>query len=366
VHNGWTGGQYSLYRTLFGLYLIGELLAFLARDPLVIPIVIFGSVCCAAFVVGWHDRRAAVLIFGSGAGLLVLSSQTPDASQIFVGWLLFAHVMLPAAPYGSLSAVGRADPRGGWYMSRPVYFGTWTLMALWYSYTGFSMLIYPGWLHGGAIDDYLYYRASRFTPWNELPLSTWEPFLLAWLTRGVFLAQLLFFPLVLFRRLRPWLWAALAVIHLLAMVLLGSYGFSLGMLLLHAFTFDPAWIPPRGPRLPETVFFDGACGLCHRAIRFLVAEDATHRFHYSPLDSDEFRSRVPEDRRRQLPDSVVVLTGEDRPLVRSDAVLHAASRLGGLWRLLGAIGGWIPRPLRDTVYDFVSKHRHRWSDGVRS
>jgi predicted DCC family thiol-disulfide oxidoreductase YuxK len=360
VYNGWTGGQYSLYRTLFGLYLIGEFLALLTRDPLVIPIVIFGSACCAAFVVGWYDRRAAVLIFGAGVGMLALSSETADASQVFVGWLLFAHVMLPAAPYGSLSAVGRADPRGGWYMSRPVYFGTWTLMALWYSYVGFSMLIYPGWLHGDAIHDYIYCLASRLTPWSEVQLSTWEPYLLAWLTRGVFVAHLLFVPLALFRRLRPWLWAAFAVMHLLAMVLLGSIEFSMRMLLLHAFTFDPAWIRPRGPGSAETVFFDGACGLCNRAIRFLVAEDAHHRFHYSPLDSEAFRSRVPEDKRRELPDSVVVLTGEDRVLVRSEAVLHAAARLGGLWRLLGAIGAWVPRPLRDTVYDFISRHRHRW------
>jgi hypothetical protein len=85
VCNGWTGGQYSLYRTLFGLYLIGEFLASFSRDPLVIPIVILGSVCCAAFVVGWYDRRAAVLIFGAGVGLLALSSEAPDASQVFVG-----------------------------------------------------------------------------------------------------------------------------------------------------------------------------------------------------------------------------------------------------------------------------------------
>jgi len=361
VRNGWTGGQYSLYRILFGLCLIGEFLAFVTRDPLRIPIVIIGSVCCVAFVAGWYDRRAAVLIFGSGVALLVLSSRTPDASRIFVGWLLFAHVMLPAAPYGSLSAVGRADPRGGWYMSRPVYHGTWALMALWYSYTGFSMLIYPGWLNGGAIDDYIYYRASHFTPWNETPLPTWEPLVLAWLTRGVFVAHLLFAPLVLFRRLCPWLWMAFAVMHVLAITLLGSYGFSIRMLLLHAFTFDPAWIRPRGPRSPETVFFDGACSLCNRGVRFLVAEDANSRFHFTPLDSEEFRSRVPEERRQELPDSVVVLTGDDQLLVRSDAVLHATARLGGLWRLLAIIGGWVPRSIRDTIYDFISRHRHRWS-----
>lgn len=362
MHNAWTGGQYSLYRILFGSYLIGGFLASLGPDPLVIIVVIAGSVCCGAFILGWHDRRAAVLIFGLGVGLSVLSSEVPHAGRIFVGWLLFAHVMLPAAPYGSLSAAGRDDPRGGWYMSRPVHFGTWALMGLWYSYTGLSMLVFPGWLLGGAIDDYVYYRAARFAPWSGALLSAWEPMLVAWLTWGVFLAHLLFAPLALFWRLRPWLWATFVAIHLVGLILFGCYGFSLPMLLLHAIAFDPVWIRPRGPRSAETVFFDGTCGLCSGAIRFLVAEDAYDRFEYVPLDSDLFRSSVPEEERRELPDSVVVLTEDDRLLVRSAAVLHTAARLGGLWRLLGVVGGWVPRPLRDTIYDFVSKHRQ----GVRS
>jgi predicted DCC family thiol-disulfide oxidoreductase YuxK len=337
VRNGWTGGQYSLYRVLFGLYLMGAFLASLTSDPWVVSIVVAGLACSGAFIVGWRDRRAAVLIFGLVVTLAFLSSKTPHAGRIFVAWLLFAHTMLPCAPYGSLSAAGRPDPRGGWYMSRAVYFGTWTLMAMWYSFTGFSMLFYPG------------YGTSCLGPRGLLP----------WLTQAVFLAQLLFFPMALFRRLRPWIWTAFAAMHLVALVLFGNFDFSLPMLLLHAFTFDPAWIRPRGPRPPETVFFDGTCGLCNGAIRFLVAEDAYGRFEFSPLDSDFFRSSVSEEDRRELPDSVVVLTGDGRMLVRSRAVLHAAGRLGGLWRLLGAVGSWVPRPIRDAAYDFISKHRKR-------
>ena len=225
MHNGWTGGQYSLYRILFGSYLIGVFVASLGPDPLVISVVVAGSTCCTAFVLGWHDRRAAVLIFALGAALSVLESDAPHAGRIFAGWLLFVHVMLPPAPYGSLSAAGRDDPRGGWYMSRPIHLGTWALMGLWYSFTGFSMLLSPGWLRGGAIDTYVYYRAARFTPWSSAPLSTWEPVAGAWLTWGVFVAHLLFAPLALFWRLRPWLWATFAALHLAGLILRGGYHF---------------------------------------------------------------------------------------------------------------------------------------------
>jgi predicted DCC family thiol-disulfide oxidoreductase YuxK len=357
VHNGWTGGQYSLYRILFGSCLIGGFLASVGPGALTIFVVAAGTACCIAFTLGWHDRRAAVLIFVLGVVSSVLEPHALDAGRIFAGWLLFVHVMLPPAPYGSLSAVGRDDPRGGWYVSRPVHLGTWALMGLWYSFTGFSMLIHPGWLRGGAIDGYVYYRAAQFTPWSGAPLSTWEPTAVAWLTWSVFAAHLAFAPLALFWRLRPWLWATFAALHLAALIVFGDYEFSLALLLLHAFTFDPAWIRPRGSLATETVFFDGTCGLCNGAIRFLMAEDTYRRFDYVPLDSDLFLSSIPEEVRRGLPDSVVVRTEDGRLLVRSAAVLHTAARLGGLWRLLGAVGAWVPRPVRDAVYDFVSEHR---------
>ena len=46
--------------------------------------------------------------------------------------------------------------------------------------------------------------------------------------------------------------------------------------------------------------------------------------------------------------------------VTTTFVLHAAARLGGLWRLLGVVGSWVPRRIRDSVYDFISRHRKRW------
>jgi predicted DCC family thiol-disulfide oxidoreductase YuxK len=44
---------------------------------------------------------------------------------------------------------------------------------------------------------------------------------------------------------------------------------------------------------------------------------------------------------------------------RSDAALAILAGLGGAWRA----AAWlrvIPRPLRDLVYRFVARYRHRW------
>ncbi len=110
----------------------------------------------------------------------------------------------------------------------------------------------------------------------------------------------------------------------------------------------------------EYVFYDGHCGLCHRAVRFLLARDASGElFRFAPLDSQAFLRLVPPAQRVDLPDSIVVLTSEGRLLTRSTAVLHATARLGGLWRPVAFVGGLVPALLRDAVYVGIAKIRHR-------
>ena len=76
------------------------------------------------------------------------------------------------------------------------------------------------------------------------------------------------------------------------------------------------------------VFYDGTCGLCHRAVRFALARDADgSRFRFAPLDSEAFRQRVPDA--AGLPDSMVVRTPEGSVLVRSAGVIHILERAGG-------------------------------------
>jgi predicted DCC family thiol-disulfide oxidoreductase YuxK len=111
---------------------------------------------------------------------------------------------------------------------------------------------------------------------------------------------------------------------------------------------------------PELLFYDGGCGLCHRAVRFLLAVDREGRaFRFAPLGGATFEEQVPEGERAGLPDSLVLRTEEGSLLTRSAAVLHMLRRLGGFWRFLAVLGGIVPRFLRDTLYDFVARVRFR-------
>lgn len=107
-------------------------------------------------------------------------------------------------------------------------------------------------------------------------------------------------------------------------------------------------MPERATATPDRVLYDGACGLCHASVRFVVARDRAGRFRFAPQDA------ATAD-----PSTVVVLSADGRRLVRSAAVLYMLSRLGGGWPLVAALGRLVPRPLGDAAYRAIARVRHR-------
>ena len=110
----------------------------------------------------------------------------------------------------------------------------------------------------------------------------------------------------------------------------------------------------------EYVFYDGHCGLCHRAVKFILKHDRSgSAFRFAPLQGETIQSRVPADRLASLPDSFVVLTRDGTLLMRSNASLYILQSLGGGWKTLAKVLGVVPRGLRDLAYDFVARIRYR-------
>jgi predicted DCC family thiol-disulfide oxidoreductase YuxK len=110
----------------------------------------------------------------------------------------------------------------------------------------------------------------------------------------------------------------------------------------------------------EYVFYDGHCGLCHGAVKFILKHDHSgSAFRFAPLQGETIQSRVPADRLASLPDSFVVLTRDGTLLMRSNASLYILQSLGGGWKTLAKVLGVVPRGLRDLAYDFVARIRYR-------
>jgi predicted DCC family thiol-disulfide oxidoreductase YuxK len=401
MKNGWTGGQYSLARSMFGAYLMihflhlvpwarelfssegvladGSLSPLLHLFPNVLALwdgsifvtglVILGAALCVPFAAGWHDRPAAIAIWYIWACLHGRMPLIGNPGLPYVGWLLLAHACLPPAPYGSWAARGRADPGGAWRMPGGVFLAAWVLMALGYTYSGWTKLISPSWLDGTAVARVLENPLARPGPVRDLVLSLPETLLRA-VSWGALSMELTFAPLALVRRLRPWLWGMMLSMHLGLMFLIDFVDLSLGMVMLHLFTFDPGWIGPRRAGVgnaaradtsgTEWIFYDGHCGLCNRAVRFVLAEDPAGRlFRFAPLGGETFLSVVPLADRVALPDSLMVRTVEGALLTRTEAVRHVLRRLGGAWRLADFIAGILPRRACDRVYSKVAAVRGR-------
>ena len=111
--------------------------------------------------------------------------------------------------------------------------------------------------------------------------------------------------------------------------------------------------------MPEQVFFDGDCGLCHRTVRFLLRRDPDGvHFRFAPLGGDTFAREV-APHLATVPDAVIVRTSDGRILLRSDATIHLFRRIGGGWGVLASVLAVIPRSWRDAGYDALARVRHR-------
>ena len=113
--------------------------------------------------------------------------------------------------------------------------------------------------------------------------------------------------------------------------------------------------------LGPVVLYDGECGFCATNVQFVLRHDHARRLKFAPLQgrfAAAARDRHPPLRTLE---SMVWLErspdGRERLLVRSDAALKLAAYLGGVWRL-ALVGRFVPRPIRDAVYDFIARHRH--------
>lgn len=389
--NGWTGGQYSLYRGIFGCYLVvhfahllpwsAELfsnrgmlpdanasplyplfpnLLFVADSPLVVGALVAGAlVLSACFMLGAADRLAAVALWYVWACLFTRNPLIANPSLPFVGWLLLAHAFIPGHPYGSLAARGRIDPAGGWRLPDGIFRVAWIVMAVGYSYSGYTKLVSPSWRDGSAILRVLENPLARPLLLRDLLTSLPEWLVNAW-TWGALSLELLFAPLALIARARPWLWLALLGMHLSLVVLIDFADLSMGMAMLHLFTFNPAWLEPVRDAKPALLFYDGGCGLCHAAVRFVLAEDRDgDGFRFAPLQGAHFEAAVPASVRATLPDSLVLLRPDGALLLRSAAVREIGLRLGGVWRALAIASRAIPVALLDRLYDAIARVRAR-------
>jgi predicted DCC family thiol-disulfide oxidoreductase YuxK len=350
--NGWTGGQWSLVRAALALLVLLTGLVGLTFDCWADVFAggeppgsaaTHGLRIALSLVLGLglRDRVAAALlastvVLGSsigGSGEARLGAGWCALAELGIPWMLaFAALWMtaPPSPYGSWDARGRVDPGGGWRRAAWHVELGWVLFALACLARAATWLAEPAWPMQRLFALGLLAPIAGLLVPRLRPLG-WSIALAATLAHVAFRLDASLDPIDPF----PWLRIVLALL-----------------------AFDPAWIPPRAARGLDHVFYDGTCGLCHRTLRFLIAEQRDpDAFRYAPLGGSTIARLVPASKRAGIPDSMVVLTADGRLLVRSRAALYLLERLGGLWRAAGTSLCVVPRPLADLGYDAVARAR---------
>ncbi|HEY2122369.1 MAG TPA: DCC1-like thiol-disulfide oxidoreductase family protein [Chthoniobacterales bacterium] len=109
------------------------------------------------------------------------------------------------------------------------------------------------------------------------------------------------------------------------------------------------------------LFFDGVCGLCNRAIDFVLRADRDRVFLYAPLQGETFREAARTHPETANEDSIFLLRrgpGNETLLLLSEAVLCVLEKLPG-YHWLARVGRLAPRPVRDLAYRFIAATRYR-------
>jgi predicted DCC family thiol-disulfide oxidoreductase YuxK len=112
------------------------------------------------------------------------------------------------------------------------------------------------------------------------------------------------------------------------------------------------------------LLYDGICGLCNRAVQFVLKRDRHDVFHFASLQSNvaatilRHHSLNPESL-----DTVYLVLHPGDPteslLSRSDAALAVMLLLGGFWQALASAGAIFPKFARDFLYNLIARNRYR-------
>ncbi len=107
------------------------------------------------------------------------------------------------------------------------------------------------------------------------------------------------------------------------------------------------------------MLFDGVCNLCNGAVQFVIRHDRTAQVKFASLQSESAARLLEPFGVDPSNLQTFVLLEDGQMFVKSDAALRLARALRGPWAWLYPLV-YIPRPIRDFVYDIVARNRYAW------
>lgn len=107
------------------------------------------------------------------------------------------------------------------------------------------------------------------------------------------------------------------------------------------------------------VLFDGICNLCNASVRFITRHDRNSRIAFASLQSETAKQLLLKmNIDSQKIDSIIFISNE-KIFIKSDAAIEIAKLLNGFPYYLKYFQ-FVPRSIRDFVYDLIAKNRYRF------
>ena len=107
------------------------------------------------------------------------------------------------------------------------------------------------------------------------------------------------------------------------------------------------------------VLFDGICNLCNASVRFITRHDRNSSIAFTSLQSETAKQLLLKmNFDSQKIDSIIFISNE-KIFIKSDAAIEISKLLNGFPSYLKYFQ-FIPRPIRDFVYDLIAKNRYRF------
>lgn len=227
----------------YGLFL--NILSWWDSPAMVTAFLVALTVFAILFTAGIARRTMAVLLWYGWACLFHRNVLISNPSIPYIGLILLLSSFVPATEawrvrlFQSKRTVRSAGDME-FYMPMAVFVTAWVLMAAGYTFSGIVKLYSPSWVDGSAFLHVLNNPLAR-TGWFRDAVLALPTLVLqgsTWLTLAI---EIFCAPLMLWRTTRPYIWLITVFMHITLMGLVSFAELSIGMLLLHLFTFDSRW-----------------------------------------------------------------------------------------------------------------------------
>lgn len=124
---------------------------------------------------------------------------------------------------------------------------------------------------------------------------------------------------------------------------------------MKADTTNTVEIPTDKPIL----LFDGVCNLCNASVQFIIKRDPKAKVRYTALQSEIGQAILKQENRNPNDLNTAILYENGQLYTRSSVGLRLSRYMSGLWPLF-YVFIFLPKSLRDPIYNWIAKNRYNW------